>query len=198
MNRFLLVLSTAISLAAVAVCLRATASSATASSSATQGDGAAPTATAVGYMDLEWIFDRSEKKLEVESTLTALIDQTRVELKTLEAELEELNTKTSILKKGSAEYEKLMEEVYKKNARFQSKQASAEEEVATRWTTFREAHIEEIRGAAKTVAESRGLDLLLTKKLPRQEGVPDWDVVFHAAPGLDVSEAILATLNGSK
>lgn len=189
MQRFLVCLSLVASVVAIALFANA------APSGANAADTVPPT---VAFLDLESVFDQSIEKQRVEKELTDFIDETRAELEALGQEIDSLKRKTGLLNKSSPEYSKNMEEVIQKNARLQMKEKGAEETVATQWTTFREKHIADIRAASEQVAAARGIDLLLQKKLPKQDGVPDWDIVFFASPGLDVTDQVLSVINGSK
>lgn len=152
--------------------------------------------TRVAMVDLEYLFETSNRKKEKQAELERFIQETDEALKDLETQRQAAVSKLEMYKPESAEARQLQESIVGIKAQLEFRSKSAEERLQRDWEKFRAQHLDEIRVLVEEYALRNDIDMVLQKQLPKQPGTPTWHMVFWSKPELDLTGPILALLNG--
>jgi len=168
------------------------------------GEGA-PAATRVGVCDVVQIFNNYEKSKVLSARLTDQRNQIKAEDDKRRKEIDGLQMELEALKEGSPEHEKRLQRLQELTIQLQVWQQFQQSLIMRRHHQLTQELYEEILRTIDAVAKERGFQVVLyaQRTMPTGKDTPELlrmielRKVVYSAPGLDLTDTVLARLNES-
>ena len=147
-------------------------------------------------IDLERVFESSNERSKLEKQMRAEFDLEFAKLQGMKNEIDTLKKELDMVKPGSNEYKNIQKQMIAKGANLKVEQDSVEAEITAKQETYFARVLGEIKNQVRSYAISRGIDVVLQIQLTVIKGSPPWQSVFYARPHLDITDDIIALVNG--
>ncbi len=151
----------------------------------------------IAIIDLEAIFDASEKARQLEVFINSEREKKLATLEGMKREIERFRQEIHLIKPGSDEHQRIEKGIFVKEGELKFSQEKFQRDLKIQWAAARSELLDEIKALIKKYAEEHGHELVLQTKLPSPDGGPPWEMVLHAREGVDITPAIIQLLNGN-
>lgn len=154
---------------------------------------AAPSRGAIVVVDLEKVFERLEKRTDLEAVLEQRYAELRGDVAASEEELKGLKEKLEMLAPSSEEYRRVQSNVIKLEGELKAKRKQYTDELNKQSQGFFDALLEEVTEEVVGMAKREGYAMVLQRGIRIQE--KPWVSVLYNDPSLDITERVIAVLN---
>lgn len=154
----------------------------------------------VGVLDMRVVFKEYSKSIRYDEELQKLEIQVKAEKKEKEEEIERLEDEIKELEEGTADWRDRRIELRKLTVRLEFWLRDLRDEIGQKLDAYTSEVEQDIRKAAKEVAEKKGLDLVLNHDPTAGESDPRLEerripIVLYASPRVDITKEVLEVLN---
>ena len=150
----------------------------------------------VAIIDLERAFDESQNRDELEKEIQREFKSKYHAFENLEKELTRLKKELVLVVEGSDEYRKLQKSILYKGVDLKFSEEELKRDLNAKKNKAFGRVYEVIYRTTREYARSRGINLILQRQLTIQPGSPPWESIFYFDPALDVTNDIIALVNG--
>ena len=155
--------------------------------------GAGPPRGAIVVVDLEKVFEKYEKRSDLEEVLESRYAELRSDVSASEEELKGLRERLDLLAPGSEEYRRIQSSIIKLEGELKAKRKQYTDELNKQSQGFFDALLEEVTAEVVAIAKREGYAMVLQRGLRIQE--KPWVSVLFCDPSLDITERVTAALN---
>ena len=151
----------------------------------------------LAVIDLERVFESSSERARLEKQMRAEFELELARLQAMKDEIDAMKKELDMVKPGSNEYKNIQKAMIAKGAHLKVEQDSAEAEIGAKQEAYFAQVLAEIKNHVRAYVSSREIDVVLQTQLTVSKGAPPWESVFHARPHLDITDDIIALVNGT-
>jgi len=159
-----------------------------------EADAAAgPPRGAIVVVDLEKVFEKYQKRMDLESVLEERYAELRSDVAASEKDLKGLQEKLELLAPGAEEYRRVQSSVIKLEGELKAKRKQYTDELNKQSQGFFDALLDEVTAEVVALAKREGYAMVLQRGLRIQE--KPWVSVLYNDPSLDITDRVTETLN---